>query len=43
MLSVSQSCLTLFDPSAGVTAGTVMVFNYLGDCLRDWLDPEAAK
>ena len=28
---------------AGATAGTVMVFNYLGDCLRDWLDPEAAK
>ena len=29
-------------PSAA-TVLTVMVFNYLGDCLRDWLDPEAAK
>lgn len=28
---------------AGAAVLTVMVFNLLGDCLRDWLDPEAAK
>ena len=28
---------------AGAVVLTVMVFNLLGDCLRDWLDPEAAK
>ena len=28
---------------AGAVVLTVMVFNLLGECLRDWLDPEAAK